>query len=58
MKEEMLKQHTKDTNSAIACSINKETGEALIYVNPNAESSEILKSLTYAGLEIAKIMDK
>lgn len=58
MKEQKLKEHANKHKSAISCSINKDTGEALIYVNPNAESTEIIKSLTIAGLEIAKIMDR
>ena len=54
---ERLKAYSIKHNSAIACRINKETGEALIYVNPNAESSEVSKSLMVAMLEIAKIKE-
>ena len=55
---ERLKAYSIEHNSAIACRINKETGEALIYVSPNAESSEVSKSLMVAMLEIAKIKDR
>ena len=54
---EKLKEYSIKNNSAIACRINRETGEALIYVSPDAESTEVSKSLMLAMMEIVKIKD-
>ena len=54
---EKLKEYSIKNNSAIACRINRETGEALIYVSPDAESTEVSKSLMIAMMEIVKIKD-
>lgn len=55
--EQTLKTHCKDTGSAIACAIDKKTGESLIYVNPNADSEEIMKSLILAATQICQVLE-
>lgn len=55
--EQSLKAYCKKTGSAISCAINKETGEALIYVNPNAEPEEVMKSLIIASTQICEVME-
>ena len=54
---EKLKAFSQNNNSAIACRINKTTGESLIYVSPYATGEEVSKSLMIAMMEIVKIMD-
>jgi len=51
-----LKKYCEDNQTAIAMRASK-SGEALIYVNPNADSKEVSKSLMIAMTEILKIKD-
>lgn len=52
-----LKQYCEDNQTAIAMKLNT-SGEALIYVNPDADSEEVSKSLMVAMTEILKVKDK
>ena len=49
-----LKQYCEDNKTAIAMKLNT-SGEALIYVNPGADSEEVSKSLMVAMTEILKV---
>lgn len=49
-----LKKYCEDNETAIAMKINS-SGEALIYVNPSAESKEVSKSIMIAITEILKV---
>ena len=49
-----LKQYCEDNETAIAMKLNT-SGEALIYVNPNADNGEVSKSLMVAMTEILKV---
>lgn len=51
-----LKKYCEENQTAIAMRANK-SGEALIYVNPNADSAEVSKSLMIAITEILKLKD-
>jgi hypothetical protein len=52
--DKQLKKYCEDNQTAIAMRASK-SGEALIYVNPNADSKEVSKSLMIAMTEILKI---
>ena len=54
--DKQLKKYCEDNQTAIAMRANK-SGEALIYVNPNADGKEVSKSLMIAMTEILKIKD-
>jgi hypothetical protein len=54
--DKQLKKYCEDNQTAIAMRASK-SGEALIYVNPSADSKEVSKSLMIAMTEILKIKD-
>lgn len=50
-----LKEVTTKDNNAIACRIDSVSEEALIYINPNATTNEILKALLIFHTEYSKL---
>ena len=56
MNIEWMKEKAENEGHAILASISSD-GSCVIYVNPNADASEVAKSLVVASVEIVKHLE-